>query len=70
MALSVGHPTLGFGSGHDVVICEFEPHIALCAVITEPALDPLPPLPRPSPTRALSFSLKNKHKKKKKKKSE
>lgn len=23
--------TLGFDSGHDLIVCEFEPHIGLCA---------------------------------------
>ena len=29
VAQSVEHPTLGFGSGHDLTIREFEPHIRL-----------------------------------------
>ena len=28
---SVECPTLGFGSGHDLMACELEPHIGLCA---------------------------------------
>ena len=45
------HPTPGFGSGHDLEVCEFEPHIGLCANSTEPAWEALslsfsdPPLP-------------------------
>ena len=33
--------TLGFDSGHDLMACEFEPHMGLCAVGTEPAWDSL-----------------------------
>ena len=29
--------TLGFGSDHDLTVCEFEPHIRICAVSVEPA---------------------------------
>ena len=36
-------PTLGFSSGHDLPICEFEPRIRLLAVSIEPASDPLSP---------------------------
>ena len=31
VAQSVKHPTLDFGSGHDLTVTEFEPHIGLCA---------------------------------------
>ena len=27
---SVKRLTLGFGSGHDLKVCEFEPHVGLC----------------------------------------
>ena len=37
MAQSVQQLTLGFGSGHDLMVCEFEPHIGLCADSVEPA---------------------------------
>ena len=47
-----------FGSGHDLAVHEFEPHIGLAAVSTEPTLDPLSPSLCPSPTCSLSFSLK------------
>ena len=33
----------GFGSGHDLLVHEFEPHIRFSAFGTEPALDPLSP---------------------------
>ena len=37
VAQSVQHLTLGFGSGHDLSVCGFEPHVGLCANSTEPA---------------------------------
>ena len=36
MAQSVNHPTLGFGSGHDLVVHGFEPHVRLCPDSSEP----------------------------------
>ena len=33
----VTHPTLGFSSGLDLMVYEFEPHIGLCADSVEPA---------------------------------
>ena len=46
VAQSVDHPTLGFGSGHDLMVFEFEPHIRLRMGGVEPAWDSLsPPLP-------------------------
>ena len=50
------------GSGHDLMVREFEPHIGLYAVGTEPASVPLSPflsLPLPR-SRSASLSLKNK----------
>ena len=41
MAQSVEHPTLDFGSGHGLMVCEFEPHVGLCADSGEPAWDSL-----------------------------
>ena len=36
--------TLDLGSGHDLLVCEFEPHVGLCADSTEaPARDSLSP---------------------------
>ena len=32
-----------FGSGHDLTVCEFEPHIGLSSLGTETTLDPLSP---------------------------
>ena len=51
MAQSVKHPTLGFGSGHDLMVCEFEPRTGLYTDSSEPAWDSL------SPSLSLSLSL-------------
>ena len=45
----VKHPTLGFGSGHDLRICECEPCVRLCADSPEPAWDSLSLLSLPLP---------------------
>ena len=37
MAQTVKQPTLGLGSGRDLTVHEFEPHIRLCADSAEPA---------------------------------
>ena len=39
MAQLVKHPTLGFGSSHDLMVHGIKPHIMLCADSTEPARD-------------------------------
>ena len=59
---SVKHLTLGFGSGHDLMVYEFETRIRLCANSTEPAWDSVSPsLSAPSPlTLCLSLSLSQK----------
>ena len=44
----VEHPTLGFGSGHGLMVRGFEPHVGLRADGLEPAWDSL----------SLSLSLK------------
>ena len=36
VAQSVKCLPLGFGSGHDLTVCEFEPHVGLCADGSEP----------------------------------
>ena len=36
MAQTVERPALGFHSGHDLMVCGVEPHIALCADSSEP----------------------------------
>ena len=41
MAQSVEHLTLAFGSGQDLTVCKFEPHVGLCAGSVEPAWDSL-----------------------------
>ena len=59
-----------FGSGHDLTVCEFEPHVGLCADSSEPgacfrfyvSLSLYP-----SPACALSLPLKNEQMLKKKK---
>ena len=33
MVQSVERPTLGFSSGHDLMVCGFEPHVGLHAVV-------------------------------------
>ena len=39
MAQLVKHWTLDFGSGHDLTIGEFEPHVELCTDSVEPIWD-------------------------------
>ena len=39
MAQSVEHPTLDYGSGHELTVLEIEPHIGLCPESTELARD-------------------------------
>ena len=41
VAQSVEGLTLDFGSGHDLIFCEIEPHMRLCADSLEPAWDSL-----------------------------
>ena len=54
-----------FGSGHDLPVGEFEPHIGLAAVGVEPALDSLSPSLCPCLACTLSLSKINKNIKKK-----
>ena len=58
VAQSVKCPTLGFGSGHDLMIHEFKPHVRLCADGAEPAWDSLSLSLFAPPLLALSLSLK------------
>ena len=60
MAQLVKRLTLDFGSGHDPMVCEFEPHVRLGADCAEPAWDSLSLCFSlcPSPAYALSLSLK------------
>ena len=37
VALLVKHPTLDLGSGYDLTVRGFKPHVSLCADNTEPA---------------------------------
>ena len=55
MAQSVKRPTLGFGSGHDLMVREFKPLMGLCVLSTEAALDPLSPSLCPSLAYMLSL---------------
>ena len=41
MAQSVEHLTLELGSGHDLTVYGFEPHIGLCTDSVEPSWDSL-----------------------------
>ena len=50
-------PTLDFGSGHDLTVLEFEPHVGLRADSVEPAWDSLSPSPSAPPLLACSISL-------------
>ena len=43
VAQLVEHLTLDFGSGHDLIVREFEPYIRLCADGVEPGWDSLSP---------------------------
>ena len=61
VAQSVKCLTLGFSSGHDLTLCEFKPHIGLCADSAVPAWDSLS-APRPAHS-LFSFSKINKLKK-------
>ena len=54
----VKHLTLGFGSGRDLTVREFEPRVGLCADSAEPAWDSLSSSLCPSPARAVALSQK------------
>ena len=57
VAQLVKHPTLDFGSGHDLAVHEIKPCIRLCADSVEPAWDSLsPPLSVPPLLHSLSSS--------------
>ena len=59
VAESIKHLTLHFGTGHDLMVCGFEPCIGLCADSVEPAWDSLSPTLSAPPL--LSLSKINKH---------
>ena len=65
MAQSVKHPTLDFGSGHDLAVHGFKPHVRLCTDSTEHAWDSLPPSLSALPLLTISVSKINKPKKNK-----
>ena len=65
MAQLVKLSTLGFGSGHDLIVHEFNPCICLSAGSTEPAWHALSPSHCPFPACILSLSKTNELKKKK-----
>ena len=58
MAQLVKHPTLDFSSAHDLMGCEFEPHVGLCADSGELPWDSLPTnlYAPPLHTRSLPFN--------------
>ena len=59
MAQSGKHLTLGFSSGHGLMVREFEPHIGLCADTAKPAwYSTSPSLSAPSHSCSISISLK------------
>ena len=60
MAQLVKCLTLDLRSGHDLTVCEIEPHMGLCADVTEPAWESLSLSPPPPLALVLSlpFSLK------------
>ena len=66
MAQLVKHPTLGFSSGHDLMVRGFESHSGLCTDSRESAWDspflsvPLPLVCTHMREHTLSLSLKNK----------
>ena len=57
VAQSVKRSTLGFGSGHDLTVHGFDPHIKLCTDGTEPACDSLSPSLCAPPLFAFSLCL-------------
>ena len=63
MAQSVKRLTLGLGSGHDLTVREFQPHIGLCADGTEPVWDSVSPSLCPSPACVCSLFLSQNFKK-------
>ena len=56
MVQLVKYPTLGFGAGHDLMVCEFKPHIGLCKDSAEHAWGSLSLSLCPSPTLTLYLS--------------
>ena len=57
MVWLIKHLTFDLGSGHDLVVCEFELRMGLCADSVGPAWDSLYPSLCPFPTSACMLSL-------------
>ena len=57
MAQMVKHLTLGFSSGHDLMVCGIEPYVGLCADSAEPVWDSLSPSLSGPPLLSRSWSL-------------
>ena len=60
MAQLVKHLSLDFGSGHDLMVCEFKPHVEACVGTAGPAWDSLSPCLSASLSHSLSLSLSQK----------
>ena len=60
VAQSVKQPTLDFGSGHDLMVHEFEPRTGLWAGSMELAWDSFPPSLCPSPALSLTVDKETK----------
>ena len=58
MVQSVKHVTLDFGSGHDLMVHGFKPHVGLYTDSIEPGWDSLSPSVSAPPLLAHSVSLK------------
>ena len=58
VAQPVEHPTLDFGSGHDLIVHKFEPQVELCTDSVKPAWDSLSPSLCFSPAHTLSLAQK------------
>ena len=58
VAPSIKHPTLDFGSDHDLMVCGIELHVRLCADSVELAWDSLSPSLCSSRLRMCSLPLK------------
>ena len=65
VAQSVNHLTLDFGSGHDLTVCGFQPHVRLYADSSEPGAssDSVSPSLSAPPLLVLAHSLSLKSKK-------
>ena len=57
MAQWVKHPTLDFGSGHDLLVRGIEPRVGLCTDSAEPAWDSLSPSLSASPSFTISLKI-------------